>query len=112
MGQVRTCRICGCTDNDCRQCIAKTGEPCSWIEKDLCSACEVEGKIISGLQRLRGVLLATQAEIDIMRSLDLPKLVSKKGVRMLDQASGKIDDADTKLSHAIAEFNQGPDEEI
>jgi hypothetical protein len=37
--KVRTCRKCGCTDNDCRQCIAKTGEPCYWVEADLCSAC-------------------------------------------------------------------------
>jgi len=35
----RTCRVCGCTDYDCRQCIEKTGAPCSWVEKDLCSAC-------------------------------------------------------------------------
>lgn len=36
---VRTCRRCGCTDADCRQCIAKTGSPCFWVEADLCSAC-------------------------------------------------------------------------
>jgi RNA polymerase-binding transcription factor DksA len=35
----RKCRVCGCTQNDCRQCIAKTGEPCHWVEDDLCSAC-------------------------------------------------------------------------
>jgi hypothetical protein len=35
----RRCRICGCTDLDCSQCIAKTGSPCSWVEADLCSAC-------------------------------------------------------------------------
>jgi RNA polymerase-binding transcription factor DksA len=39
---VRTCRICGCTDDDCRQCIEKTGKPCHWIDADLCSACEEE----------------------------------------------------------------------
>lgn len=33
------CRVCGCTDDDCSQCVEKTGEPCSWIERDLCSAC-------------------------------------------------------------------------
>jgi hypothetical protein len=33
------CRVCGCTDRDCRRCIEKTGEPCYWVEKDLCSAC-------------------------------------------------------------------------
>lgn len=37
--QVPACRICGCTDDDCRQCIEKSGEPCQWIEPDLCSAC-------------------------------------------------------------------------
>lgn len=36
---VRTCRVCGCTEADCRQCIAKTGAPCHWVENDLCSAC-------------------------------------------------------------------------
>ena len=35
----RTCRVCGCTDEDCRQCIEKTGESCSWVAEDLCSAC-------------------------------------------------------------------------
>lgn len=39
------CRICGCTEDDCRQCVAKTGEPCSWIAPGLCSACEVGGVI-------------------------------------------------------------------
>lgn len=37
--KIRTCRVCGCTHDDCRQCIEKTGGPCNWIEKDLCSAC-------------------------------------------------------------------------
>jgi PRTRC genetic system protein E len=36
---VRKCRVCGCTDSDCRQCIEKTGEPCYWVDDDLCSAC-------------------------------------------------------------------------
>lgn len=34
------CRVCGCTDDDCSQCIAATGEPCSWAEHDLCSRCD------------------------------------------------------------------------
>jgi hypothetical protein len=37
--KIRTCRVCGCTDLNCRQCIEKTGEPCHWVEQDLCSAC-------------------------------------------------------------------------
>lgn len=36
----RKCRVCGCTDDDCRQCIEKTGGPCHWVEEDLCSACK------------------------------------------------------------------------
>jgi hypothetical protein len=36
---VRTCRVCGCTDNDCSGCIERTGVPCRWVEPDLCSAC-------------------------------------------------------------------------
>jgi hypothetical protein len=37
---VPTCRVCGCTDDHCPQCIKKTGNPCYWIEPDLCSACK------------------------------------------------------------------------
>jgi hypothetical protein len=40
--KIRRCRVCGCTDDDCRQCIEKTGEPCYWVEDDLCSACAGE----------------------------------------------------------------------
>lgn len=38
-GVQRRCRACGCTDDNCSQCVLKTGEPCFWIEPDLCSAC-------------------------------------------------------------------------
>ena len=36
-----TCRICGCTDLDCSQCIERTGSPCFWANgsRTLCSAC-------------------------------------------------------------------------
>jgi hypothetical protein len=35
------CRVCGCTDDDCSGCVERTGEPCSWVEPELCSACAV-----------------------------------------------------------------------
>ena len=35
----RTCRRCGCTDDDCGGCVARTGQPCTWVEADLCGAC-------------------------------------------------------------------------
>ena len=41
-GKAGVCRVCGCTDNDCSQCIAITGEPCHWVEADLCSRCAAE----------------------------------------------------------------------
>ncbi len=39
---VARCRECGCTEEDCAYCIKRTGEPCSWVEEDLCSACAPE----------------------------------------------------------------------
>ena len=36
------CRVCGCTNDDCSQCVEKTGDACSWVENDLCSACAPE----------------------------------------------------------------------
>lgn len=41
-----TCKVCGCTEYDCSQCIEKTGRPCSWIEDDLCSACIDENVLL------------------------------------------------------------------
>lgn len=38
------CRKCGCTDDDCGQCVEKTGQACHWVEDDLCSACVVKPK--------------------------------------------------------------------
>lgn len=39
--KIRTCRVCGCTDEDCSACIELTGEACHWLgeDEDLCSAC-------------------------------------------------------------------------
>lgn len=37
--KVPTCRVCGCTDQDCQGCLEKTGFVCHWVEDDLCSAC-------------------------------------------------------------------------
>jgi outer membrane murein-binding lipoprotein Lpp len=37
---VRACRVCGCTEDDCERCITRTGSPCHWVDYDLCSACE------------------------------------------------------------------------
>ena len=34
------CKVCGCTDGDCSQCINAQGFPCHWVEDDLCSRCD------------------------------------------------------------------------
>ena len=36
------CRQCGCVDEDCTSCVERTGEPCLWVEPDLCSGCALE----------------------------------------------------------------------
>lgn len=36
---VPSCRVCGCTDDDCYCCFVSTGSPCWWAEPGLCSAC-------------------------------------------------------------------------
>lgn len=42
LSDIQFCRGCGCHEEDCRQCIKKTGKPCDWVEEDLCSACAAE----------------------------------------------------------------------
>lgn len=37
--KIRRCKKCMCSDDDCSQCIIKTGQPCYWVKEDLCSAC-------------------------------------------------------------------------
>jgi hypothetical protein len=39
----RSCRVCGCTEEDCSGCVERTGQPCWWAEPDLCSACVPAG---------------------------------------------------------------------
>lgn len=35
------CNVCGCTDNDCSQCIEASGQPCYWVnfEHNFCNRC-------------------------------------------------------------------------
>lgn len=39
-----TCRVCGCTDDNCTRCVEATGQPCCWVDEDetLCSRCDDE----------------------------------------------------------------------
>ena len=52
--EAQTCISCGCTDWNCSQCIDKTGEPCYWVEQDLCSACAATTKETKNLDHVAG----------------------------------------------------------
>jgi ParB/RepB/Spo0J family partition protein len=79
----RSCRGCGCTEADCRQCVEKTGEPCHWVEADLCSACvpaaeaeelgHPEGEPIEAL----GVLLEDLQAVSHLCSTNTQKVAVK-----------------------------------
>ena len=45
----RACRVCGCTE--ARACADLFGEPCHWVEADLCSACLFEPAPYRGVFR-------------------------------------------------------------
>jgi len=70
-----TCDICGCTDNNCRQCIEASGSACFWVddEKRICSRCYLEicesdltpeqlEKVKSDLQKIRQSLIDEASE--------------------------------------------------
>lgn len=39
---IQCCKVCGCTDRDCSQCIEASGVPCHWVAPRLCSRCKAE----------------------------------------------------------------------
>ena len=47
------CRVCGCIEDDCSNCMRRTGVACSWIESDLCSACGPHRTLITELRNQR-----------------------------------------------------------
>lgn len=80
----RTCRVCGCTDDNCKQCIEKTGSPCYWVEPDLCSACEPitlkassKPLISQRLIRFMGWLIFTYLTLTFLPSCNGPKACQK-----------------------------------
>lgn len=45
----QVCKVCGCTDDNCDQCVDASGEACYWVESDLCSRClHDQGKKYAG----------------------------------------------------------------
>lgn len=65
VNKLRRCRVCKCTEYNCSQCVKKTGQPCSWIEDDLCSACRdtTKQKVLPPPEEILKDLKNTQKEI-------------------------------------------------
>jgi len=66
MNEKKKCRVCGCTDDDCRQCVEKTGKPCYWVKSDLCSTCKTT---VISLSSIKGGTGKTHIAILIARCL-------------------------------------------
>ncbi|HEY1187693.1 MAG TPA: ParB N-terminal domain-containing protein [Gemmata sp.] len=66
--EVRRCRVCGCTDENCAKCVAKIGMPCEWWEEDLCTACvrihAFEGEWLGDLVSAGGTIEKLVKQID------------------------------------------------
>lgn len=73
LGHSGTCVKCGCTDNDCSQCIEKQGKPCYWIDIDhlLCSRCSSEGKTIESKYQIDDILWVRETFIE-SKTPDIP----------------------------------------
>ncbi len=57
----RACRVCHCTDYDCRGCIERTGRPCHWVGPTLCSAC---ADLNASIDRVRAMAAGAEPETD------------------------------------------------
>lgn len=70
------CRVCGCTELDCRQCVEKTGKPCHWVDatQTLCSACaQAEGQSETGLRFMVNALPFAKRDELAARCGDIPR---------------------------------------
>jgi hypothetical protein len=72
----QACRVCGCTNDNCILCMALSGGPCWWVEKDLCSRCSPD-------QRGAGEILARDVACKIAETTAMPGVI----VVLLDRSS-------------------------
>jgi len=57
---VRTCRVCGCDeDHPCLD--PKTGEPCRWVGKDLCSCCQEPATTLTATEPVSAPVTETKS---------------------------------------------------
>lgn len=106
----RKCKMCGCTDNDCRQCIKRTGRPCYWFDQDLCSACATSplfkaapGYPPNPILRYRVLYVGAEGDIGIFGETDNPtEVASMRAMAKLLPWVSSTRVVDTFASRAIA----------
>jgi hypothetical protein len=81
------CRICGCTDENCIQCIVRTGLQCHWVAPNLCSACRIINQTRRMLRTLRK---------ELKRARDRESLLGI--LQMWNVAFGDFDSMDSALA--------------
>lgn len=89
------CADCGCTDDDCTQCVERTGQPCYWAneEKTLCSSCA---------QRRRGGI-----ETPIQRAIETMIIASEhiqRGLRPLTLIKNSIESLEALEQNAVGKI--------
>ncbi len=92
------CKICGCTDNDCLQCVKKSGKPCYWVDDahDLCSVCEAE-MAVNNLNKAGELVDVEKQYFGIIEDAlkkaggpgNLSKILNVNPVRISEWKSGK-----------------------
>lgn len=75
----RSCRVCGCTDQDASVCIAATGETCWWVEPDLCSRCRIEAHAYAHIDELQPAEPEPEAPADDLEA------ARQEALRLLDE---------------------------
>lgn len=99
------CRICGCTEDDCSQCIKLTGKPCHWAEQDLCSACDDALKN----QKIKTDMNFFQ-QLAALGNVDITLRIMQKGDKLtinLMPGSAKSTNKPFNISGTGAELDEG-----
>lgn len=100
------CKVCGCTDKDCSQCIEKTGEACYWVDDDheLCSAC-VEND-------LKKTDIMKEKITDLIKDQLSHTIVGDITIDYLPFISSNFDSTDNLLGYYDNKSNDDKDEHI
>lgn len=76
----RKCRICGCTDDNCKQCIERTGKACHWVEADMCSACSENRDKVQSLFLPSGIIETVVTFLTEYRKMEQNSVAKNKKI--------------------------------